>query len=369
MDKTTRRTRKEKGEVFNAAPGDKVVVGFDVHKKTYNAGVRKNSELAATWVMPHDDKAVVKMLLPSRDVIQSVVYEAGPTGYGLARELQTAGLPVSVVAPGKTPQAANADNKSDRLDCKKLAEYEEKGLLRYVAIPTVQEDAQRAVIRQRDSLCNKKSSIKHQIKSFLLYHSIEAPEGLDTWSLGSLAKLRTIRLTFDLRATLDSLLNELDFYKGEISKVEKKISSIINKGHSALDNLLRTHPGVGPQTSHHFIMEIFSSERFENKRQVAAYVGLAPKINRSGGGYKSGGRLRGGRKKLRDCLIEASWRWIAKDEEARKIYNRLLKNSGEAKCAITAMARRMLVSLWTMSQTGECYHSPEPASHEQALKD
>ena len=149
MKKTTRSARKTKADVFNVTPGDNIVVGFDVHKKTYYAGVRKNLELAATWVMPHDDKAVVKMLLPARDVIQNIVYEAGPTGYGFARELQKAGLPVSVVAPGKTPQAANADNKSDRLDCKKLAEYEEKGLLRYVTIPTAQEDARRAVESDR----------------------------------------------------------------------------------------------------------------------------------------------------------------------------------------------------------------------------
>ena len=359
MKKTTRSARKNKADVFNVTPGDNIVVGFDVHKKTYYAGVRKNLELAATWVMSHDDKAVVKMLLPARDVIQNIVYEAGPTGYGFARELQKAGLPVSVVASGKTPQAANADNKSDRLDCKKLAEYEEKGLLRYVTIPTAQEDARRAVIRQRDSLCSKSSKIKNQIKSFLLYHSILEPEGLKNWSLASLAKLRTIRLASDLRVALDSLLNELDFYKEEISKVEKKITAII-KSHSILDKLLRTHPGVGPQTSHHFIMEIFNSERFENKRQVAAYVGLAPQICRSGCSYKSGGRLHGGRKKLRDCLIEASWIWVGKDEVAKKIYNRLLINTGEAKRAITAMARRMLVNLWAMANSGECYHSPTP---------
>jgi len=68
-----------------------------------------------------------------------VVYEAGPTGYSLARTIKAAGLPVGVVAPSKTPRQAAPDSKTDSLDARKLAEYAAKGLLRHIAIPTKQK--------------------------------------------------------------------------------------------------------------------------------------------------------------------------------------------------------------------------------------
>jgi len=346
--------RQSKAQVLKTVEGDEMVVALDVHKKNYHVAVRKHGALAATWVMPHDDAAVVKLLKPARGGLRKVVYEAGPTGYGLARRLAAAGFPVGVVAPGKTPQAANADNKSDRLDCRKLAEYEEKELLKYVAAPTAEEDAERAVMRRRDTVKKEAAKAKTRLKSFLLYHELGEPEGLKDWSKTAVASLRRMRLAEDLRFTLDSLLRALDFAKQERARLDQRLAAIEQR-HEPEVEILRSHPGVGEQTARHFLTEIFRPERFADKRQVAAYAGLAPKVSRSGEGCKTGGRLRAGRQALRDCLIEASWQWIRRDPAARATYYRLLRNTGEAKKAITAMARRMLVNLWTMLMTRERY--------------
>jgi len=71
-----------------------------------------------------------------------IVYEAGPTGYSLARQLQKASLPIKVVAPSKTPRHPARDSKTDRLDCRTLAKYAAKGLLRQIGIPTKQQGLQ-----------------------------------------------------------------------------------------------------------------------------------------------------------------------------------------------------------------------------------
>ena len=101
---------------------DALVVAMDVHKKTVYAALRRNGQEERTWVMPMRTETVVASLGPLKPALKKVVYEAGPTGYGLARALKQAGLPVDVIAPGKTPQPANPGSKSDRLDCRKLAE-------------------------------------------------------------------------------------------------------------------------------------------------------------------------------------------------------------------------------------------------------
>lgn len=359
--KVRKTTRRSKGKVLKAVEGDKMVVAVDVHKKTYHVAVRKNNALASTWVMPHDDAAVAKMLEPARPALQKVLYEAGPTGYGLARTLQQAGFPVGVVAPGKTPQPVNEDNKSDRLDCRKLAEFEEKGLLKYVAVPTEDEDAERSVMRRRDTLRQEAARAKTRIKSFLLYHGIEEPEGLKDWSKAAVDVLRKMPLDEDVRFTLDSLLRALDFAKEEMARVNKRLA-VIEKRHAEDAAILRSHPGVGDQTVRHVLTELFDPQRFSHKRQVVAYAGLAPKVSRSGEGCRTGGRLRAGRKALRDCLIEASWQWIRRDSSARAIYGRILRNTGEAKKAITALARRMLVNLWTMLMRRETYRPPRSAA-------
>ena len=116
-NKATKKGRESKLEVLAAKPGDVIIVSFDTHKKTYHPAVWKNGALAASWVMPADNAAVVRMLEPAREALAKVVYEAGPTGYSLARALQAVGFPVGVAAPGKTPRAPNqGDRKSTRLN-------------------------------------------------------------------------------------------------------------------------------------------------------------------------------------------------------------------------------------------------------------
>ena len=108
---------------INLTKDDRLYVGVDVHKKSYAVAVWLNNALAVDFVMPADNLQLASMLEKLRIALKQVVYEAGPTGYSLARTLQQANLPVQVVAPSKTPRQSAPDSKTDRLDCRKLAEY------------------------------------------------------------------------------------------------------------------------------------------------------------------------------------------------------------------------------------------------------
>ena len=66
-----------------------------------------------------------------------------------------------------------------------------------------------------------------------------------------------------------------------------------------------------------------------------------------------------GNTRLRAMLIEAAWRWVANDAWARERFGRLVRNTGEPKKAIAAMARRLIIILWRISVTGQAYR-PRP---------
>lgn len=347
---------KRKVDVLLAQAGDTIHVGIDVHKKKYHLAVWKNGTLMAHWTMPHDNAKVAQLLQPARTALKRVVYEAGPTGYDLARTLSAAGFPTRVVAPGSTPRAVSKGNKSDRLDCRKLAEYSAKDMLKFVGIPTAEEDEQRQLIRTRDDQMKKRKRIMQQIKSFLLYNEIHEPDGLQRWNKASVTALREMALSDPLRFRLDELLGELAYYSQALKRTEKQLAKYVAE-HQAEIEILRSHPGVGEKTSRQFLAEVYQPHRFENSKQVVSYLGLAPKVESSGETRREGGVIKGGRGALRAMLVEASWRWIRDDKMAAQRYMKYVHNTGSGKKAIHAMARKLAVHLWYMLTRREAYEA------------
>jgi len=99
---------------INLTKDDKVYVGIDVHKKSHSVAIWLNDAPAIDFVMPAENEKLVKLLEKLRIALKMIVYEAGPAGYSLARQLQKASLPVKVVAPSKTPRHSARDSKTDR---------------------------------------------------------------------------------------------------------------------------------------------------------------------------------------------------------------------------------------------------------------
>ena len=113
----------------NLTSDDEVFVGVDVHKKSYHVALFLNDTPAIDFRMCADPKQLNKKLEPMACSIKDIVYETGPTGYGLARDLIKNNLPVSVVATSRIPRQSGAEDKTDRFDSRKLAQYSAKGLL------------------------------------------------------------------------------------------------------------------------------------------------------------------------------------------------------------------------------------------------
>ncbi len=343
-------------QVISVTKKDAVYVGLDVHKRSIHAAVRLNGVLVKTAVLAASPVGVGEWLTPWRPGLRLVVYEAGPTGYGLVRELRRRGYPAQVIDPTKMPRPAGMESKSDGLDCRRLAELAEKDMLPVVAVLSEEAEAHRQIFRSREQVIRKVRRVKQQIKSFLLLYGIEEPKGLSYWTKGSLGALREWVLAENLRFSLDVLLDELDRLNEQLKSVTQRIETLAkSETYAEPVRRLRSHPGVGTLTALMFLCELHNPERFESKEQVACYLGLAPRVRQSGEIRREGPTIRAGQGTLRSKLVEASWVWIRQDETAARTYGRLCRNTGSGKKAIVGLARRMGVNLWAMTVKGEPY--------------
>ena len=349
---------------INLTSDDEVFVGVDVHKKSYHVALFLNDTPAVDFRMCAEPKQLNNKLGPLACSIKDKVYETGPTGYGLARHLRKNKLPANVVATSKIPRSAGADDKTDKLDSIKLAQYAAKGLLRSVKIPTPKQEADRQLYRMRHRQSFQFAKVKVQIKSFLLMHGIKEPDGLENWTIAGINELRDMRLIDTLRLSLDELLSDYDYFNSRVKTLNKILAGNLDKGLLGRRmDLLKTHPGVGPVVSCQFATELFHYRDFNSTRQLYKYLGLSPRVSQSGERSSSGSINKAANRRLRNNLIQAAWSWVRTDIEAKKCFYRICENCGGIKQkAIIAMARKMSGHLWAMLMNDQPYDKEKTKS-------
>lgn len=345
----------KKGKVSNLEQffvesfGRKVWIGVDVHKRSYSVAVCRDDGVMVSWKTAADNDALVRQLTVHGMEIKALVYESGPTGFGLARTCREAGIPAIVAAPSRIIRPVSPTAKTDNLDCRKLAELAAKDMVRSIAVPSEEEEALRALERRRHQLADSQRKVKQRIKGFLLFHGIEEPEGLERWTIPAVQALAQLPLNEMLRDALDDYLEELRHVRQRILALERKLSAHTAALHQRRLACLQSVPGVGRIVACSFLSELFRPERFQRGEEVAAYLGLAPFVRHSG--EKSpAGRLRPtGHTRLRSLLVEAAWVWKGRDNGVQAYYARMLCNTGLAQKAITAVARKLAIILWRLA--------------------
>ncbi len=354
MRKKTLTQKIRKGNWLNVTSNDDLYVGLDVHKKNIHAALHLDGSIVETLVIPADPEKVIQLLQPLSCAIRCVVYEAGPTGYSLARALQRESIPVMIVAPSEIPRPSKRGSKSDRLDCCALAEYCSTGLLSPIPIPSEQEEADRQLARYRDSIVGKRRRVKQQIKSFLLQHGKPIPSSC--WSGKGLFTLSEMELCEQLRFCLDELLSELDYHNNALRRINSSLRELMLSPHHRKSFALAcSHPGVGRVVATSFITELFALDRIPDRCRLASILGLAPRVRQSGQSVKRGPIVKAGKGQLRAKLVESSWVWMRHSDYGRYLYQRYLRNTGSAQKAITALARRLAINLWAMLRNEQSY--------------
>jgi transposase len=185
---------------------------LDVHKNTISVGVLDpGDEVPRVDKISSDPDAVRHLIARFADRSRlRACYEAGPTGYELARQLQELGVACQVIAPSLIPTAPGDRVKTDKRDCRRLARLHRAGELVAIRIPTPAEEAVRDLCRARADMIIDQTRARHRLGKFLLRHG-RVWRGGDNWTLRHHAWIAAQRfdepalnVTFDhYRATLD----------------------------------------------------------------------------------------------------------------------------------------------------------------------
>jgi len=335
-------------------------IGIDVHKRSYHLALLRADAKTFTLVTPAIPEKLVEQLRQLEIKIAGFAYEAGPTGFSLARALQTENIAVIVAAPSKIPRSISAGAKTDRLDCLKLAQFVSKGLLRPIAVPTAQQEAERALCRRRHQLVDGIRRCKQRIKGFLLYHGFKETESLRRWHMDYPDQIAALPLEAEGRLTIESHLREMTFLENELRSLIEHLEDMNQRPrHRPVIQSLTSVPGVGKIVATTFHTELFRPERFDRAEEVASYLGLAPHVRQSGERASRGYLAPVGQTRLRSLLIQAAWIWRTKDPYAQEIYHRLLSKTGVPQKAIAALARRLAIILWRLSIEQRAYRPLE----------
>ncbi|MDP9256078.1 MAG: transposase, partial [Actinomycetota bacterium] len=157
-------------------------VGLDVHGKETTAVVLDalSGELVVRRIAGRPDR-VLEWLAGLEQPFQAV-YEAGPTGYGLARGAAQRGLDVVVCSPGHIRKHPGDRIKTDRRDAERLARLLLAGELRAVRVPTAAEEQLRDLVRSREDLRVDLMRVRHRISKFLLRRELYYPTGGNAWT-------------------------------------------------------------------------------------------------------------------------------------------------------------------------------------------
>jgi len=177
-------------------------VGLDVHARSVVAGVldAASGELRVVWVPVVVEETVAWLRgLPGS---VRVGYEAGPTGYGLARACVAAGIGCVVAAPSKIPRAPGDRVKTDRRDAERLVRLVRLGELVAVRVPEPYEEAARDLVRAREDVRGDLMRARHRLSKLLLrnglvYDGSAWTQAHDAWLRRQQFLARPLALAFD----------------------------------------------------------------------------------------------------------------------------------------------------------------------------
>lgn len=274
-------------------------------------------------------------------------YEAGPTGYGLARELVKRGVECVVAAPSKIPRASGDRVKTDRRDAELLARLLMAGKLHPVRVPGDEEEALRDLVRAREAVRVDLMRARHRLSKLLLRHGVRFQDGA-AWTQRHRDWLVKVTLPWpaaqatllDCRGAIDALTHRRDALEREI------LGMIPDSPWTVQVSRLRCLRGIDTLTAVGLCAEIGDFERFARAEQLMSYVGLVPCENTTGQQRRLGSITKTGSGHARRLLVEAAWHYRARPNLGRALSDRQDGQPAEA-IAVAWSAQRRLHRTWT----------------------
>ena len=285
--------------------------GLDVHAARVMAATvdSESGELVVRGLA--GDTAQVVAFCAALPGPTKVAYEAGPTGFGLARALEAAGVGCVVAAPGKIERPAQDRVKTDRRDAERLVRLLMIGALHAVRVPSGGEEALRDLVRAREDLRGDLMRARHRLGKLLLRHDVRYDGAGDNWTARHRDWLGRLELPGrGAQVTLADYLGAIDTLVVRRDTLETAIAELVPGSPWAQTVArLRCLRGIDTLSAVGLCAEIGDFERFARAGQLASYLGLVPSEHSSGGRRRLGSITKTGSRHARRLLVEAAWHY------------------------------------------------------------
>lgn len=286
---------------------ERTSVGLDVHARSVVACAldTETGELIRARLCPDHDE--IQHWLAGLPGPVAVTYEAGPTGFGLARTLRAAGLRCVVVAPSKLQRPAGDRVKTDARDALHLARLLRMDEITSVRVPSLAEEAARDLVRAREDVRGELMRARHRVSKLLLRQGIVYSGG-QGWSLAHHAWLS--RQHFDSPArqiAFDTGYEAVLLAEQRRGRLDEAITAMAHEPQWApVVARLQCLRGISTLTGFGLAVEIGDWYRFTGAT-IGAYLGLVPSEYSSGATRTQGPITKTGNAHARRLLVEAAW--------------------------------------------------------------
>jgi transposase len=324
----------------------RTLVGLDVHATKIVAAVldAESGELRTFGMNGDAGEAGAFCAGLPRPV--RAAYEAGPTGYGLARELAARRIECVVAAPSKIPRASGDRVKTDRRDAELLVRLLLAGKLHAVRVPGPEEEALRDLVRAREAVRVDLMRSRHRLSKLLLRHGIRFDAG-PAWTQRHRDWLAQVALEWPAaQATMLDAHGAIDALCHRRDALEREIATLIPGSPWAVQvGRLRCLRGVDTLTAVGLCSEIGDFERFARAEQLMSYVGLVPCESTTGQQRRLGSITKTGSQHARRLLIEAAWHYRPRPRIGKTLTDRQNGQPAEA-VAVAWTAQQRLHRTW-----------------------
>lgn len=323
-------------------------VGLDVHKETICMAVASGGPLeriSDPITLPHDVPKLIKRLLalaPAEKL--RVVYEAGPTGFGLCRDLLANGIHCIVVAPNRVPVRRGPRIKTDKRDASNLAYQLRMGALSPITLPDRELEALRDLVRAREDVLMHRRRARQQLKGFFLRHGMSF-DGKSSWTEAYMEWAKHAPFGADAqKLARDSYCERIERLDLEIERLTEHVEVIANQLtglHLKLYRSFQALRGVKSIVAATLVCELGDLQRFSSPSKLMGYLGMVPRVHASGDRTWRGSITKAGNPHVRRVLIEAAWSGRLRPARGKLLMKRQ-QGLSDAVIDIAARAQRRL---------------------------
>ena len=338
-------------------------VGIDLHKDTLTACVLRGADREVSYV---------KIACKCRDQIRSFFTSLPQPSavaietVGFYRWLWTELEPLVdhlVLCDARGARAlAGRRIKTDREDALNVALLLADGRLPLAWAPPENVQVLRNWTRHRNGLTRQHAKVLHHVKSIMNRLNRPGPVRLDAAGLQRYLLAGVERLSADDVTMLWQHQRRLVEIEQDRAQSERRIGELMRAQEFArIRTILESAPGVALVTSATVIAEIGDFGRFPDSKAIGRYAGLAPTVYASGNSSRLGHISKTGSPDLRWVLQQAAWTAIRCEPAFKKTWPRIAKTAGK-KAAAVAIARKLLVLMWTLVRKDEPYKARDPVA-------